>query len=151
MLNQVNLVGRTTRDIELRETSNGNQFGIATLAVTWSFKNKETGKYDADFVDVTLWGATAENVAKYAGKGSALSVRGRLANRVIDLPGEQTMRTISIVGEQVSFVQTKAPELKQDIQADEYTEISANNFVSANNFEAGDIESTKRSKGLELE
>ena len=109
MLNQVILVGRTTRDVEIKESSNGRPFGIVTIAATRSFKNQETNTYDADFVDVSLWGITAVNVAKYAGKGSALSIRGRVTNRILDFPGEQTIRTIGIVGEQVSFIQTKAP------------------------------------------
>ena len=150
-MNQVLLVGRTTRDIELREASNGSPYGIATLAVSKPFKNKKTGEYDTDFVDVSLWGATAKNVAKYAGKGSILSVRGRLANRTVDLQGEQTMRTISIVGEQVCFVQTKTPELKQDVQTDEYTEISNNSFVSTDHLDTGNVELVRRSGGLELE
>ena len=114
MLNQIILVGRTTRDIELKESSNGRPFGIVTLAVTRSFKNQETNTYDTDFIDVSLWGITAANVAKYAGKGSALSIRGRITNRVIDFPGEQTFRTIGIVGEQVSFIQTKRPDTDEN-------------------------------------
>ena len=109
MLNQVILIGRTTRDVELREASNGRSFGIVTIAVTRSFKNQETDTYETDFIDVSLWGVTAENVAKYAGKGSAVSIRGRIANRILDFPGEQTFRTIGIIGEQVSFIQTKPP------------------------------------------
>jgi len=109
MLNQVILVGRTARDVELRESSSGRTFGIVTMATTRSFKNQETNSYDTDFIDVSLWGKTAENVAKYAGKGSALSIRGRITNRILDFPGEQTFRTIGIVGEQVAFIQTKAP------------------------------------------
>ena len=112
MLNQVILIGRTTRDVELKEASNGRPFGIVTVAVTRSFKNQETNTYDTDFVDVSLWGLTAENVAKYAGKGSAISIRGRVTNRVLDFPGEQTFKTIGIVGEQVNFIQTKAPGVK---------------------------------------
>ncbi|MCL1990849.1 MAG: single-stranded DNA-binding protein [Defluviitaleaceae bacterium] len=109
MLNQLILIGRTTRDVELKETTNGRTFGIVTLAVNRPFKNQETNTYDTDFIDVSLWGLTAESVAKYAGKGSAISIRGRVANRILDFPGEQTFRTISIVGQQVSFIQTKAP------------------------------------------
>jgi len=109
MLNQVILVGRTTRDLELKESTNGRSFGIITIATTRSFKNQETNTYDTDFIDVSLWGVTAESVAKYAGKGSAISIRGRITNRVLDFPGEQTIKTIGIVGEQVSFIQTKAP------------------------------------------
>ena len=109
MLNQVIIIGRTTRDVELKESANGRPFAIVTIAVTRSFKNQETNTYDTDFIDVAVWGFTAENVAKYAGEGSALSIRGRVTNRVLDFPGEQTFRTIGLVGEQVSFIQTKAP------------------------------------------
>jgi len=109
MLNQVILIGRTTRDIELKETPNGRIFGVVTIATTRSFKNQTTNTYDTDFVDVSLWGITAQTVAKYAGKGSALSIRGRVSNRIVDFPGEKTFRTITVIGEQVSFIQTKAP------------------------------------------
>jgi len=109
MLNQVILIGRVTRDIELKETSNGRTFGIVRLAVARTFKNQATNAYETDFVDVSLWGATAENVAKYAGKGSTISIRGRVVNRILDFPGEHTVRTIGIVGQQISFIQTKAP------------------------------------------
>ena len=109
MLNQVILIGRTTRDVELKEATNGRSFGIVTIATTRSFKNQETDSYDTDILDVSLWGITAENVAKCAGRGSAISIRGRIANRTLDFPGEQTFKTISIIGEQVSFIQPIPP------------------------------------------
>jgi len=109
MLNQVVIIGRMTRDIELKKAANGREYGILTMAVTRSFKNMETNNYDTDFVDISLWGATAQNVAKYAGKGSALSIRGRVVNRLMEFPGEIKMRTVGIIGEQVSFVATKPP------------------------------------------
>ena len=125
MLNQVILVGRTTRDLELKESSNGRSFGIITIATTRSFKNQETNTYDTDFIDVSLWGVTAESVAKYAGKGSAVSIRGRIANRILDFPGEQTFKTIGIVGEQVSFIQTKAPDTNSSSEVIEKSNDSA--------------------------
>jgi len=125
MLNQVILVGRTTRDLEVKEASNGRSFGIITIATTRSFKNQETNTYDTDFIDVSLWGVTAESVAKYAGKGSAISIRGRLANRILDFPGEQTFKTIGIVGEQVAFIQTKAPGTSANSEVIEKSDDSA--------------------------
>ena len=119
MLNQVILIGRTTRDVELKQAPNGHLLGIVTIAVTRSFKNQETNTYDTDFMDVSLWGFTAENVAKYAGKGSTLAIRGRLTNRIIDFPGEETFKTINIVGEQISFIQTKAPRSNADESTNE--------------------------------
>ena len=110
MLNQVIIIGRTTKDVELKEATNGRSFGIATIAVTRAFKDSKTNEYGTDFIDITLWGGTAENFAKHAGKGSAVSIRGRIANRTLDFPDEkQTIKTLKIVGEQVSFIQTKPP------------------------------------------
>ena len=109
MLNQVTLVGTIIADPELRESSTGRSFCIITIATTRPFKNQETNEYERDFIDVNLWGLTAENAVKHCGKGSAIAVRGRLVNRVLDLPNEQTLRTIIVIGERVSFIQLKAP------------------------------------------
>lgn len=109
MLNQVTLVGRITADPALRESTTGKPFCFITLAAMRSFKNQETNEYETDFIDISFWGLTAENVVKHCGKGSAIAVRGRLANRVLDFPGEQTFRTIGVVGERVSFIQLKTP------------------------------------------
>ena len=109
MVNQVILIGRTTRDIELKKASNGRLFGVVTIAVSRPFRNQATKEYDTDFIDVSLWGSTAENVAKYAGKGSLLSIRGRVGNRYLEYPNVATIQTIGLIGEQVSFIRTKAP------------------------------------------
>lgn len=141
MLNQVILIGRTTRDVELRKSSSGRPFGIMTIAVQRSFKNQQTQAYDVDFVDVSLWGSTAENVAKYAGKGSAVSIRGRVSHRIIDNPGETTIRAIGIVGEQVSFIQTKAPGLQVDEGTTSSNESDLNNLVDGTT--TGDLPSNE--------
>ena len=109
MLNQVTLIGRTTGDIELKESENGKKFGIVTVATTRPFKDAGTDEYGTDFIDVSLWGKTAENAVQHVGKGSAVSIRGRVANRVIDIPSEQTFKTIGIIGDRVSFIQLKPP------------------------------------------
>jgi len=109
MLNQVTLVGRITSDPELRQGANGRNFCFINLAAMRSFKNQETNEYESDFIDISLWGLTAENVVKHCGKGSAIAVRGRLTNRILDLPGEHTLRTMGVIGERVSFIQLKTP------------------------------------------
>ena len=109
MLNQIILIGRTVRDVEIKTATNGRPFAIMTVAVQRSFRNQQTNAYDTDFIDVSLWGNLAENVAKYAGKGSAISIRGRIANRVTDIPGHPTVHSAGVIGEQVSFIQTKRP------------------------------------------
>jgi len=112
MLNQVNLTGRTTKDLELRQATNGRNFAIVTLAVARPFKNTQTDSYDSDFIDVTLWGPIAENVVKHIGKGSIISITGRLTTRIVDFPNTPTIRTLGVMGQQVSFIATKAPITK---------------------------------------
>lgn len=109
MFNQIILIGRVVRDVEVKTAQNGRPFAIVTMAVQRSFKNQQTNKYETDFIDVSLWGYTAESVAKHAGKGSAISIRGRVANRITDIPGHPTLRSAGVVAEQVSFIQMKAP------------------------------------------
>lgn len=140
MLNQVTLVGRVTADPELRTSTTGRPFCFMTLATTRSFKNQETNEYETDFIDVSLWGFTAENVVKHCGKGSAVAVRGRLANRVLDFPGEQTFRTIGVIGERVSFIQLKPPGSGMDHEMNDLNRIILDDFP---------IEDATHEKGLD--
>ena len=114
MLNQTTLVGRLVNQPELKTSESGRPFCFITLATTRSFKNQETNEFDADFIDVSLWGLTAQNVVKHCGKGSAVAVQARLINRVVDQPGEPTYRTIGVVGERISFIHLKAPQPTQN-------------------------------------
>lgn len=80
-LNKIFLTGRLTRDPELRHTQNGTAVAAFSLAVDRDFKDKATGEKAADFVDITAWGHTGEFVARNFGKGSAMTVVGRLQMR----------------------------------------------------------------------
>lgn len=138
MLNQIILIGRTVRDVEVKTAPNGRPFAIVTIAVQRSFRNQQTKAYDTDFIDVSLWGATAENVAKYAGKGSAISIRGRVANRVTDIPGHPMLHSAGVVAEQVSFIQTKAPDemiVNNDDEENLIDEKTFNSLPSTEDFE----------------
>ena len=100
MLNTVNLIGRLTKDIELRETSSGKAFGRFTLAV-----NRTRGD-GADFIPVKIWDKTAENCAKYIGKGSLVAVSGRIETGSYDKDG-QTIYTTDVVAFSVQFLDSK--------------------------------------------
>jgi single-strand DNA-binding protein len=78
--NRVILIGRTTRDPELRYSPQGHAVTSFTLAVDRPFKNSQ-GEREADFVDVTVWRKPAELVAQYVNKGHLLAVEGRLEIR----------------------------------------------------------------------
>jgi len=78
MLNRIIIIGRLTRDPELRYTSSGTAVANFTLAVERNFKNKETGKRDVDFIKVTVWQKLAENCAEYLNKGRMAAAEGQL-------------------------------------------------------------------------
>ena len=76
MLNHIVLMGRLTRDPELRHTSSGVPVASFRLAVDRDFASKETGERTADFIDIVAWRATAEFVSKYFAKGRMAVVSG---------------------------------------------------------------------------
>lgn len=80
MLNQSILVGRLTKDPEIRETADGKQVSTITLAVARNFKSQETGEYEADFLRCTLWEGMAQNTVQYCKKGSTIAVKARPAS-----------------------------------------------------------------------
>ena len=82
-MNNVCLIGRLTRDPELRTTSTGLSNCNATLAVD-SYRTDDTGNRQADFINVVFWRGTAETVCKYCKKGTEIGVTGRLQSRSYD-------------------------------------------------------------------
>ena len=105
MLNNIVLIGRLTRDPELRyTTSNGTAVATFTLAVNRRFKGD--GGQEADFVPVVVWRKQAENCAQYIGKGSLVAVEGRLQIRPYE-DKEGKRRTIAeVVANSVQFLDT---------------------------------------------
>jgi single-strand DNA-binding protein len=83
MLNRVILIGRLTRDVEMRYTQSQKAVGHFTLAVDRPFTNAQ-GERDADFVPIVVWGKLAENCNKDIGKGRLVAIEGRLQIRSYD-------------------------------------------------------------------
>ena len=81
MLNHTVIMGRLTRDPELRRTQSGTPVATFSLAVDRDYANKETGERQADFIDVVAWRQAAEFVSKYFSKGRMAVVDGRLQSR----------------------------------------------------------------------
>ena len=81
MLNHIVLMGRLTRDPELRRTGSGLAVVSFSLAVDRDFGNRETGDRETDFIDIVAWRNTAEFVSKYFTKGRMAVVSGRLQIR----------------------------------------------------------------------
>ncbi len=105
MLNHVTLMGRLTRDPELRLTDNQNYVVNFTLAVGRDGKDKET-----DFIDCVAWRKTAEFAAKYFRKGSMAVVEGRLQIRVWEDKEGTKRRSAEVVVSNLHFGESKKPQ-----------------------------------------
>ena len=80
MINNVVLVGRMTRDAELRYTPQNQAVATFSLAVNRNFKN-QNGERDADFINCVIWRQQAENLANWAKKGALVGITGRIQTR----------------------------------------------------------------------
>lgn len=80
MINNVVLIGRLTRDVELHRTSQDQAVGQFTLAVNRNFKNQDGG-YDADFINCVIWRKLAENFANWIRKGNLVAITGHIQTR----------------------------------------------------------------------
>ena len=81
MLNRITILGRLTRDPELRRTQSGVAVTTITVAVDRDYKSSESGEREADFFNVVAWRQTAEFVSKYFSKGRVIGVDGRMQSR----------------------------------------------------------------------
>lgn len=106
MLNNVVLIGRTTRDPDLRYTPNGKGVANFTLAVDRGFPGSD-GERQADFFDCQCWGKTAENMAQYVTKGQLIAVQGRLQSRSYETQDGQKRKVIEVVADVVKFLERK--------------------------------------------
>ena len=107
MLNKVFIMGRMTRDPELRHTQSGTAVASFSLAVERDFKDKATGEKVTDFIDCVAWRGTAESVSRYFAKGSMAVVIGALQIRSWDDKGGNKRRTAEVVAESVYFAGQK--------------------------------------------
>jgi single-strand DNA-binding protein len=107
MLNRVVLVGRLTKNPELKYTPNGVAVASITLAVNRPFKNGQ-GERDADFIQCVVWRKPAENVANYLKKGSLAGVDGRLQTRSYENNQGQRVYVTEVMCESVQFLEPKS-------------------------------------------
>ena len=107
MLNHITIMGRLTRDPELRRTGSGVAVTSFTVAVDRDFGNRESGEKETDFIDCVAWRQTGEFVAKYFNKGRMAVVSGRLQIRNWTDKDGNKRRTAEIVADNVYFGDSK--------------------------------------------
>ena len=107
MLNHIVLMGRLTRDPELRRTGSGIAVASFALAVDRDFASKDSGERGVDFIDIVAWRNTAEFVSKYFTKGSMAVVSGRLQIRNWTDKEGNKRRSAEVVADNVYFGSAK--------------------------------------------
>ena len=107
MINRVVLVGRMTRDPELRRTPQGDAVTSFTLAVNRNYTSRD-GQQQADFINCVVWQKSAENVEKYCSKGSLVGVEGRIQTRSYDNSQGQKVYVVEVICDSVQFLETRA-------------------------------------------
>ena len=103
MLNHIVIMGRLTRDPELRRTGSGIAVASFSVAVDRDIANKESGERETDFIDCVAWRGTGEFVSKYFQKGSMIVVSGRLQIRSWTDKDGNKRRSAEIVADNVYF------------------------------------------------
>ena len=106
MLNKIFIMGRLTRDPELRRTQSGTAVTSFTLAVDRDFKS-QSGEKETDFIDVVAWRSTAEFAAKYFTKGRMAIVEGRLQSRPWTDKEGNSRRSAEVVADNIYFGDSK--------------------------------------------
>ncbi len=107
MLNKAILIGRLTRDPDVKYLQNGTPVASFTLAIDRTFKNKD-GQKEADFIPVVAWRKTAELCGKYLAKGSQVAVSGRIQTRSYDANDGSKRYVTEVVADEVHFIGAKS-------------------------------------------
>ena len=107
MLNHITIMGRLTRDPELRRTGSGIAVASFTLAVDRDFPNKENGEKETDFIDCVAWRQNGEFVSKYFTKGRMAVVSGRLQIRKWQNDQGENRYSTEVVADNVYFGDSK--------------------------------------------
>lgn len=115
MINRVVMVGRMTRDPELRRTGSGNAVTSFTLALNRNYNSAD--RQQADYIPCVVWNKVAENVERYCSKGSLVGVEGRLRSRSYDNAQGQRVFVVEVVCDSVQFLETKSQRERMQAQS----------------------------------
>ena len=124
MINRVVLVGRLTRDPELRRTQNGTAVASFTLAIDNRFKD-ENGDKTTSFIPCVVWNQQAENCVRFVHKGSLVGIEGRLNQRTYLNKEGNNVQVIEVMCDSVQYLDTK----KQEESSQEVPKQTAKNNV----------------------
>lgn len=131
MINRVVLVGRLTRDVDLRYTQSGVAVASFTLAVDRNYTN-QAGSRDADFISCVIWRKSAETLANYAHKGSLIGLEGRLQSRSYENQQGQRVYVTEVIVDNFSLLESRAVSQQRNGGINNQTPVN-NQYGAMNN------------------
>ena len=131
MINNVVLIGRLTRDVELHRTSQDQAVGQFTLAVNRNFKNQDGG-YDADFINCVIWRKLAENFASWIKKGNLVAITGHIQTRNYENQQGQRVYVTEVVAESFQLLEKRDNSANQNSMAEQMPPSFAGNPMDIN-------------------
>ena len=128
MINNVTLVGRLTKDPDLKYTGNGTAVATFTLAVNRNFTN-QSGEREADFINCVIWRKPAETLANYAKKGVLIGVTGRIQTRSYDNQQGQKVYVTEVIADNFQLLESKRADSSQNTQGSGASNNQTNNYT----------------------
>lgn len=122
MINRVVLVGRLTRNVELRKTQNGKSVASFTVALDRGFDGEQ-----ADFVNCVAWEKTAEFMATYLGKGSLIALDGRLQSRSYENKEGKNVYVLEVVADNLKSLERKKESHEDKLEYEDFNDAHLNN------------------------
>lgn len=128
MINNLTLVGRLTKDPDLKYTGNGTAVATFTLAVNRNFTN-QSGEREADFISCVIWRKPAETLANYAKKGVLIGVTGRIQTRSYDNQQGQKVYVTEVIADNFQLLESKKADSSQNTQGSGVSNSQTNNYT----------------------
>ena len=130
MINNLTLVGRLTKDPDLKYTGNGTAVAAFTLAVNRNFTN-QSGEREADFINCVIWRKPAETLANYAKKGVLIGVTGRIQTRSYENQQGQKVYVTEVIVDNFQLLESKKADSSQNTQGSGVSNSQTNNNANA--------------------
>jgi len=130
-MNKVILIGRLTRDPELRTTTGGLVNSSFSLAVDRGFTNQQ-GERETDFISCVVWRKQAENLVKYCKKGSQIAVDGRIQTRTYDAPDGNRRYITEVIADNITFLGSKSSGQTSNYNSSNYNTQATGTFSQPN-------------------
>ncbi|HEL2341531.1 TPA: single-stranded DNA-binding protein [Streptococcus suis] len=129
MINNVVLVGRLTRDAELRYTPSNVAVATFTLAVNRPFKN-DVGEREADFINCVIWRQAAENLANWAKKGALIGITGQIQTRNYENQQGQRVYVTEVLANQFQLLESRSQQQGQGNQGNNFQNGNSQSYQS---------------------